>query len=158
MASESNSYLEGDRRMKSEGLYTFRIVHGPFGHMPKWNSTLSFPWQPRHTRLWLTSYLQDTLHNDDEKHKTHMYSHHCSTTQQPLSLNGSSSNGDSSSRVHFFSSFFLLSSTNQNSSSDVNGTASDRVGERPWDARGNRSLRCIRISSSWYVYVFIVFI
>ena len=98
MVSESNSYLEGDRKMKSEGLYTFRIVHGPFGHMPKWNSTESFPQQ-------LALYLQDTLHNDNE---THEYSHHCSTTQQLLSLNGGSSNSDSSSRVHFFSSLFYF--------------------------------------------------
>ena len=74
--SESNSYLEGDRRMKSEGLYTFRIVHRPFGHMPKQNSIVSFPWQ-------LALYLQNTLHNNDEKHKTHEYNHHCGTTQQP---------------------------------------------------------------------------
>ena len=66
MVSESNSYLEGDRKMKSEGLYTFRIVPGPFGHMPKRNSTVSFPQQ-------LALYLQDTLHNNNEKHKTHEY-------------------------------------------------------------------------------------
>ena len=93
MVSESNSYLEGDRKMKSKGLYTFRIVHGPFDHTPKQNSTVSFP------RQLALFYLQDTLHNDNEKHKTHEYGHHCGTTQQPLSLNGGSSKGDSSSRV-----------------------------------------------------------
>ena len=42
------------------------------------------------------------------KNKTHEYGHHCSTTQQPLSLNGGSSNSDSSSRVCFFPSLFYF--------------------------------------------------
>ena len=67
MVSESNSYLEGDRKMKSEGLYTFRIVHGPFDHVPKRNSTVSFP------RQLALFYLQDTLHNDNEKLPNNCY-------------------------------------------------------------------------------------
>ena len=62
--------------MKNKALYTSKIVHRPFGHATKQNSTVLFSWQHAHLEvLW---------HNDDNEQLPaplhHNHDHHLDTS------------------------------------------------------------------------------
>ena len=80
--------------MKNEALYTSKIVHGPFGHVTKWNSTVSFSQQHAHLEvLW---------HDDDDKWLPaplhHNYGHHLDMST-PTSISSTSMTMDKDNGV-----------------------------------------------------------